>query len=106
MEIVDHNPAKFTVGNIVNVAVRFPIGHYRVPMYLRGKQVKIVRILGLYINPEEEAFGRNAGNKIWSYLISILQKELWPNYLGKESDRLEIEVFEPWLEHLKIANNE
>lgn len=106
MEIVDHNPARFKVGNMANVAVRYPIGHYRVPMYLRGKQVQIVRILGLYINPEEEAFGRNAGGKIWSYMITIRQKELWPDYNGKENDRLEIEVFEPWLEHLKITNNE
>ena len=95
MEIAHHNPAKFRIGNIANVAVRYPIGHYRVPMYLRGKQVQIVRILGLYINPEEEAFGRNAGNKTWSYMITIRQKELWPDYNGKENDRLEIEVFEP-----------
>ena len=106
MEIVHHNPARFQVGNMANVAVRYPIGHYRVPMYLRGKQVEIIRILGRYINPEEEAFGRNAGSKIWSYLITIPQKKLWPNYLGDEKDMLEIEIFEPWLEHLKISTNE
>lgn len=106
MEVVDHNPAKYKVGSIVNVSVRYPIGHYRVPMYLRGKQVKIVRLLGLYINPEEEGFGRNAGNKLWCYMISIPQKELWPAYSGRDSDILEIEVFEPWLEQPKTTNNE
>ncbi len=106
MDIVDHNPAKFRVGNMVKVAVRYPIGHYRVPMYLRGKEVEIIRILGKYVNPEEEAFGKNAGNKVWSYMIAIRQKALWPNYLGNDEDRLEIEVFEPWLEHHKLSNNE
>ena len=105
MQVVHHSPAKFTVGDIVNVSIRYPIGHYRVPMYMRGKQVKIVRVLGRYINPEEEAFGKNAGGKLWFYLISIRQKNLWPAYLGDESDRLEIEVFEPWLEPLKIVTN-
>ncbi len=102
MQIVHHNPAEFEVGNAANVALRYPIGHYRVPMYMRGKQVKILRVLGLYINPEEEAFGRNAGSKIWSYLVTIQQKELWPEYQGHKNDRLEIEIFEPWLENLKL----
>jgi hypothetical protein len=101
MEVVHHNPAKYNIGDTVNVSVRFPIGHYRVPMYLRGKQVEITRILGRYINPEEEAFGRNAGSKLWCYLVSIPQVKLWPSYTGKENDHLEIEVFEPWLENLK-----
>ncbi len=101
MQVVHHSPAKFEVGNIVNVSVRYPIGHYRVPMYLRGKQVTIIRVLGLYVNPEEEAFGRNAGSKIWCYMISILQQELWTAYQGDENDRLEVEIFEPWLENLK-----
>ena len=105
MQIVHHNPARFEAGNIANVALRYPIGHYRVPMYMRGKQVQILRVLGLYVNPEEEAFGRNAGSKIWSYLITIHQKELWPDYQGDKNDRLEIEIFEPWLENLKIENN-
>jgi hypothetical protein len=39
-------------------------------------------------------------------MVSIPQKDLWPGYEGEEKDLLEIEIFEPWLEHLKIANNE
>jgi nitrile hydratase len=106
MQVVEHNPAKYRIGSIVNVSVRYPIGHYRVPTYMRGKQVKVVRVLGKYINPEEEAFGRNAGSKLWCYMVSIPQKDLWQGYNGEEKDLLEIEIFEPWLEDLKIANNE
>ncbi len=105
-QVVHHSPAKYKVGDLVNVSIRYPIGHYRVPMYMRGKQVEIVRILGRYINPEEEAFGKNAGGKLWFYLITINQKALWPEYRGDENDRLEIEIFEPWLEPLKITTNE
>ena len=64
MQVVNHNPARYKVGKMVRVSIRYPIGHYRVPMYMRGKLVKIIRILGLYVNPEEEAFGRNTFDTI------------------------------------------
>lgn len=98
MQVIDHSPAKYKVGDEVTVSIRYPIGHYRVPFYLRGKKVTIIRILGRYINPEEEAFGRNAGSKLWCYMVCLRQKELWPAYSGDDADILEVEVFEPWLE--------
>jgi nitrile hydratase subunit beta len=101
MPVVHHNPALYKIGDLVHVSVRFPVGHYRVPMYMRGKQVEIIRILGLYVNPEEEAFGRNAGNKMWCYMIRIPQNKLWSGYAGDEGDTLEVEIFESWLEEIK-----
>ncbi len=35
-QVVHHSPAKYKVGDLVNVSIRYPIGHYRVPMYMRG----------------------------------------------------------------------
>lgn len=93
--------ASFKAGDVAHVAEKFPIGHYRVPFYLRGKTVIIEKNLGRYINPEEEAFGKNKGGETWYYQVTILQKELWPNYTGKATDKLQIEVFEPWLESIK-----
>lgn len=101
LQVVSHDPPKYQVGDAVMVSVRYPIGHYRVPWYIRGKEATISRVLGRYINPEQEGFGKNAGNKLWFYLVSIPQKSLWSSYGGKAIDRLEIEVFEPWLEHFK-----
>lgn len=95
---IDHNPATFKQGDNVKIATRFPLGHYRVPTYVRGKNGTIVKNLGRYINPEEEAFGKNAGSKLWYYMVSFPQKDLWPEYGGKDSDVLEIEIFENWLE--------
>jgi hypothetical protein len=102
MITVQHNPALFKEGDKVTVSVKYPVGHYRVPMYLRGKTVSIVSNLGRHINPEEEAFGRNAGNELWYYMVEIPQQELWPDYHGQESDQLQIEVFENWLEPINI----
>ena len=99
--VVHHNPARYKIGDKVNVSVRFPVGHYRVPTYMRGKQVEIIRVLGLYVNPEEEAFGRNAGNKMWCYMIRIPQIDLWSGYAGDSGDLLEVEIFESWLEEIK-----
>jgi nitrile hydratase len=106
MQAIQHNPAKYKAGDIVSVAVRYPIGHYRVPMYMRGKEVKVVRVLGRYVNPEEEGFGKNAGDKTWCYLVTIDQRDLWPEYDGDTIDRLEIEIFEPWLQPIKTISNE
>ncbi|RYJ44210.1 SH3-like domain-containing protein [Flavobacterium beibuense] len=103
MKIVDHKPALFKEGEKAKIAEKFPIGHYRVPMYVRGKTVLIVKNLGRHINPELEAFGKNAGDEEWYYQVTIPQKELWPDYEGKDDDLLEIEVFEPWLDPINNA---
>ncbi len=98
---VEHQPARFHEGQRVRVMEKFPIGHYRTPTYVRGGQGTIKKILGKYINPEKEAFGKNAGDKIWYYMVSFLQKELWDKYKGQDTDILEIEIFENWLEPVK-----
>jgi len=33
------------VGDCVRISMRFPIGHYRVPLYVRGKQGVVKMIL-------------------------------------------------------------
>jgi nitrile hydratase beta subunit-like protein len=98
LSIVDHQPAKFKVGERIKIAEKFPVGHYRTPTYVRGKQGIIIKNLGRYINPETEAFGKNAGDKIWYYMVQFFQKDLWENYTGQVTDVLEIEIFENWIE--------
>ncbi|MFC3559085.1 SH3-like domain-containing protein [Pedobacter jamesrossensis] len=98
IKTVEHHPSPLEIGSRVKVASKFPIGHYRVPMYIRGKEGQVVRNLGKYINPEQEAFGKNAGNKLWYYMVSFDQGMVWPDYVGEPADKLEIEIFENWLE--------
>lgn len=91
----------FEVGDPVRIAVRFPIGHYRVPLYVRGKQGVVKMILTpMAVNNEEEGYGRNAGSKGYYYRVGILLLDLWPEYAGSPQDRLFIEVFETWLERI------
>ena len=89
----------FEVGERVRVLTRSPIGHYRVPQYVRGKRGVIEAIMPIReLDNEQEGFGRNAGSKRHYYRIALPMKELWPQYTGSPRDGLRIEVFETWLE--------
>ena len=89
----------FKAGDAVRISIRYPVAHYRVPRYIRGKcgvvEAVIERAL---VNNEEEGFGRNAGALGYYYRIAIPLAELWPGYEGSPQDGLRIEVFETWLE--------
>src|SRR5258708_4735780 len=88
-------------GDTVRISVRFPVGHYRVPAYIRGKRGIVEVVLKpAAVNNEEEGFGHNAGSKLHYYRVAILLTELWPGYAGQPQDRLVIEVFETWLERI------
>ena len=88
----------FQPGDAVRVSTRSPIGHYRVPAYLRGKQGLVERIISPRgVNNEEEAYGRNAGCRRHYYRIAVPMTEIWPNYAGPPHDSLRIEVYETWL---------
>jgi nitrile hydratase len=91
----------FRPGDPIRILARSPIGHYRVPIYLRGKK----GIVELVIEPaavdnEEEGYGRNAGSRRHYYRVALPMTEIWTNYTGSPNDDLHIEVFETWLERI------
>lgn len=90
--------AAFKVGDEIRVATRKPVGHYRVPTYLRGKRGVVARVLPTAVDNEAEGFGHNAGLRRHYYSIVLSMAEVWAEYEGQPSDRLQIEVFESWLE--------
>jgi len=91
----------FQVGDQIRVDTRVPIGHYRVPQYLRGKEGSVVEIIEpAGIDNEEEGYGRNAGARRHYYRIAVPMREIWPEYAGADRDELRIEVFEAWLEKI------
>src|ERR1022692_3607936 len=91
----------FKPGDPVRISIRYPVGHYRVPTYIRGKRGIVELILEpMAVNNEEEGFGRNAGSKGYYYRVGVPLTELWPGYAGSSQDRLVIEVFESWLERV------
>lgn len=91
----------FHPGDQVRISDRFPIGHYRVPMYLRGKTGTVETVIEpAGLNNEEEGYGRNAGSKLHYYRIAIPMTEIWSHYVGSPRDGLRIEIFETWLERI------
>ncbi len=97
---LDQTPL-FAAGEQVRISVRFPVGHYRVPIYIRGKLGVIEQVIApRAVNNEEEGFGRNAGSTGFYYRIAIPLTSLWPDYVGAPEDGLRIEVFETWLERV------
>lgn len=87
------------VGEAVRVLTRSPIGHYRVPQYLRGKRGEVVAVIHpMAVDNEEEAYGRNAGSRGYYYRVGFSMREVWPGYVGGASDQLLLEVFQTWLE--------
>jgi hypothetical protein len=92
----------FPAGTQVRVETRVPVGHYRVPSYLRGKSGRIESVIeAMGMDNEEEGYGRNAGNLLHYYRVSFPMQEIWPHYVGSVRDRLLIEVFETWLERIE-----
>jgi nitrile hydratase len=91
----------FQVGDFVKVLVRYPVGHYRVPHFIRGKRGSVEMLIEpRAVNNEEEGFGRNAGLKGYYYRVAIPLTELWPGYDGSPQDGLRIEIYETWLERI------
>jgi nitrile hydratase subunit beta len=86
-------------GDAIRILNRSPIGHYRVPIYLRGKIGTVEAVIEpTGVNNEEEGFGRNAGSKLHYYRIAVPLSQVWSHYNGSSQDSLRIEVFESWLE--------
>jgi len=89
---------RFEVGDRVRVKRSFPPGHRRTPFYIRGKGGVIERICGSFPNPEELAYGFSGEPKRVLYRVRFAQKDVWPDYQGPAQDRIELEIYEHWLE--------
>ena len=91
----------FAPGDRIRILTRSPVGHYRVPIYLRGKTGVVETVIEpAGIDNEEEAYGRNAGMERHYYRVSLPMTEIWPDYVGSPRDGLHIEIFETWLERI------
>jgi nitrile hydratase subunit beta len=89
----------FRAGDRIRISNRSPIGHYRMPAYLRGKTGTVETVIEpTAIDNEQEGYGRNAGRKLHYYRIAVPLMAIWPAYRGAPRDSLRIEVFETWLE--------
>ncbi len=90
--------ARFKAGDKVRVLAAAPLGHVRTPWYIRGHSGVVERLCGAFPNPEELAYARNGEPRQPLYRVRFLQKQVWPEYAGREDDVIEIEIFQHWLE--------
>jgi Nitrile hydratase beta subunit, C-terminal len=89
---------KYGLGTRVRVAPREHDGHHRTPSYLKGKTGCIERVHTEFTNPETRAYGSDGLPPQPLYLIGFAQRDVWPDYAGRPSDRIYVDVYEHWLE--------
>jgi nitrile hydratase len=87
-------------GDRVRVRDDYPMGHIRTPVYVRGKEGVVSKVLGQHPNPELLALGRDGLPKKTLYEIQFKQSELWPDYNGPETDTLLMDIYEHWLSRI------
>ena len=90
--------ARFSTGDSVRVRNAHPPGHIRTPYYVRGQSGVVERICGEFRNPEELAFDRPGTPARPLYRVRFRQQDLWPDYTGKATDSVEVEIYEHWLD--------
>jgi len=91
------NEPRFAVGQRVRIADRTPQVHHRVPSYAKGQTGIIERVSGMHPDPERCIRGDGKPHQR-IYRVRIPQTDLWDSYEGTDRDKLEIEIFEHWLE--------
>lgn len=96
--MADRSPARFQPGAAVRVRRADPLGHVRTPWYIRGKVGVIERLCGVYANPEELAYARPGTPLLPLYRVRFRQRDVWPDYGGRDEDTLDVEIYQHWLE--------
>jgi nitrile hydratase len=90
--------ARFAPGDRVTVHHRHPPGHIRTPYYCRGKTGVVERICGAFRNPEGLAYGKDGLPKQPLYRVRFRPADLWPDAAGVDDDKVEIEIYQHWLD--------
>ena len=84
----------FQVGDAVRVTFQRPVGHTRLPGYLRGHRGKVVALNGFWVFPDRHAVdGTEAPT--WVYAVRFAAADLWP---GAGTHEVCADLFEPYLE--------
>jgi nitrile hydratase subunit beta len=89
-------PARFTVGDRVRMKNMHPVGHTRLPRYIRGHVGVIECVRGCHVFPDAVVAGRGE-EPHWLYTVVFDGRELW----GEGSDptlKVSVEAWEPYLD--------
>lgn len=93
-------PARFQVGERVRARNMHPIGHTRLPRYVRGHTGLIQKVHGAHVFADEHATKKEAPFNVqaeWLYTVVFDGRELW----GPQADpsvQVSVDAWEPYLE--------
>ena len=86
---------RFAVGDTVVVRNIHPVGHTRLPRYVRGKSGVIARIYGAQGFQDEPTIADNSPQHVYSVMFEA--SELWGGH-AEPNQRLYIDMWERWME--------
>lgn len=100
------NP-RFKPGDHVEVLDLGKAGHVRIPVYIRGKQGKVIQYCGKYLNPEDLSVGQSSGPAVDLYRIEFSLSSLWDSPVQPAQDLpvqdlLVIEIYDHWLAAVEL----
>lgn len=90
--------AKFRVGDTVRVRELPALFYTRTQEYVRGATGEIASVAYESLAAEDEAWDRHDQKPEWFYIVRFQLSELWDGYTGTNSDTLQTELPERWLE--------
>jgi nitrile hydratase len=89
-------PARFRVGDVVRARNMHPVGHTRLPRYVRGRTGEIARVNGAHVFPDSHAHGMGEDPQ-WLYTVRFAARELWGEDRNAD-DGVHADLWEPYLE--------
>lgn len=91
-----NSAAKFKAGDKVRAKNINPLGHTRLPRYVRGRAGTIERVIGYHVFPDSNALGAGE-NPQWLYTVHFDGRELWGG-AADPSVTVSVDAWEPYLE--------
>ena len=95
-ERTTNSAARFKAGERVRTKNINPLGHTRLPRYVRGHIGIVERTIGCHVFPDSNATGAGE-NPQWLYTVRFDGRELW-GADGDPSLQVSVDAWEPYLE--------
>ena len=94
---------KFQVGDTVLVRDLPALFYTRTQEFVRGATGEIATVAYESLVAEDEAWDRHDQKPEWFYIVRFNLSQLWHGYTGADSDTLQTEIPERWLEAVAQA---
>ena len=73
-----------------------PLGHTRLPRYVRGRKGMIARVHGVHVFPDSNAGGKGEDPQ-WLYTVVFDGRELW-GAQAQAGTTVSVDAWEPYME--------